>query len=724
MKNLFKELNEGQRKAVRHINGPVIVFAGAGTGKTRVITYRIAYLLSLGVAPESILAVTFTNKAADEMRARVNILVPGKGEKVWISTFHSFCAHFLRKEGEKVGIKKNFVIYDETEQKQVIKECIKDLMIQDNGLHLELIYNTISRAKDNLIDCESYKINSLVYEDNLRHEISDIYILYQKKLKTYNALDFGDLLMKTVECLKTFSDIKQQYSEKYKYIHVDEFQDVNYAQVVLLKLLSSHHNNIFVVGDDDQAIYTWRGGSIRYILNFKKEFSNVKIFKLEKNYRSTKIILDIANEVISYNRNRTKKSLWTENTECSTDDVKILKFDTEYNEAEFIATEIKNLKKEDKNLSIAIFYRTNAQSRIFEEIFRVEKISYKLYGGIGFYERQEVKDIVAYLKILVNPNDNISLKRIINTPSRGIGPTTILYLETLAKEQKTSLWEQLIKIDNTELSLKTKNAVWKFLSLYDMLKKYKDTMFLSEFIQFLVEKTGYLKMLEEEGSSVYNREKICEKLENIEELISSAKHFEQQNQKCSVEDFLSHISLLVDQDIASSSYCSDTNNFVYLMTLHTAKGLEFDVVFITGLEENIFPTWWSIRNNDSELIEEERRLCYVGITRAKRKLYFTYSQTRIINGTLTHLKPSRFIKEVQNYFQKQSYITNQIEDKVLQPVEKIDNLRCGEYVYHEKFGIGKVIDILRDFSGDKVVVLFNDGETRKLHLSYTKLKKL
>ncbi|MEM4368527.1 MAG: UvrD-helicase domain-containing protein, partial [Candidatus Anstonellales archaeon] len=499
IKEILSKLNEQQRSAVEYIEGPMVVFAGAGTGKTRVITYRIAYLLSLGVSPYNILAVTFTNKAADEMKKRIIELIPDKGKFVWISTFHSLCASILYLEKNKIDIPKNFVIYDEEDSLKLIRETLKELSLDNKKISPYDIYEEISKAKDYLIDATSYQINAEVKKDPFREVVAEIYIKYQKKLEKNNAFDFGDLLMKTVEIFKDpkYEDIKNKYTNRFKFIHVDEYQDVNYAQVVLLKILSSKHKNVCVVGDDDQAIYSWRGGDVSFLLNFSKEFSTdsleVKKFKLEKNYRSKQSILDIGNTLISHNKYRHKKTLFSDIKGELNEDVVIRQFKDEYEEARFVAKTILNFKdKKDSVDTIAVLYRTNAQSRVFEEVFMEYKIPYRIVGSVGFYERREVKDILAYLRILVNPYDEVSLKRIINVPPRGIGEATILYLSTLAKENNIPFWEQLLKVDDTELSLKAKNSIWKFLTIYDIIKKAKDTMFPSELIKFLIEKIEYI----------------------------------------------------------------------------------------------------------------------------------------------------------------------------------------------------------------------------------------
>lgn len=753
---LLSQLNEQQRKAVKYIQGPMIVFAGAGTGKTRVITYRIAYLLSLGVNPDNILAVTFTNKAAEEMKKRVVSLVPQKGENVWISTFHSFCARLLYTEAKNFGLKENFVIYDETDSIKVIKECLKELSVAQPKISVYEIYEHICRAKDNLIDPESYKINTLVSHQPYRELVAQVYSKYQQKLEKYNALDFGDLIMKTVELLKNpeFSSIKDKYAERFHYIHVDEFQDVNYAQVVLLKILSSKHKNICVVGDDDQAIYSWRGSDVRFILNFKHNFFkqkiNVKEFVLEQNYRSPQSILNVATTLINNNKYRVNKNLYSAIKGELKTDVKLLSCKNERDQAITVANEILSLskKKEFNNSTIAVLYRTNAQSYMFEEVFREKKIPYKIVGAIAFYERQEIKDIIAYLRILVNPEDTVSLKRIINVPPRGIGETTLLYLDTLAKEKDVSLWKQLTEIDTTDLSLKAKNAVWKFLTLYDLLKRYKDSMYPSEFIKFLIEKIGYISYIEETNKF----ENKVEKIQNLEELVSTAKYYESEYNISTVEEFLNKISLLtsVDTEIHKNG-SNKISQEVVLMTLHSAKGLEFDVVFITGLEEGILPIYWAVENknklwyyylketpqvedylnekvppSDMYTIEEERRLCYVGITRAKKRVYLTYALKRSLWGVEYESIPSRFIEEILDVYNSDLLLQNDVKEinNEVENVERVDYLRVGEYVIHEKFGIGKVVDILPEYENDKVVVLFKDGKQRKFCLPFAKLKKL
>ncbi len=745
MNELLSQLNEQQRAAVEYIDGPMVVFAGAGTGKTRVITYRIAYLLNLGVNPYNILAVTFTNKAAQEMKERLIKLFHHKAENIWVSTFHSLCAKILYTEATNFGLKKNFVIYDENDSIKLIKECMKEISIQPTNFSVYDIYGLICRAKDNLIDPESYKINTIVSHQYYREIIADIYSRYQKKLEQNNALDFSDLIMKTVEFLKNeqFVEIKNKYAQRFKYIHVDEYQDVNYSQVVLLKILSSVHHNVCVVGDDDQTIYTWRGSNVNYLLNFKKDFSTkdvqVKEFTITKNYRSKKTILDVSNVLINHNKHRVEKNLFSDIEGEFKNDVKIKQCEHEYEEAEFIAKEIVKLQQIDefKNSDIAILYRTNAQSRVFEEVFSEYKIPYKIVGSVAFYDRKEIKDIIAYLRVLVNPEDTISLKRIINVPSRGIGETTILYLETLAKENKTSLWEQIVKIDNTDLSLKTKNSIWKFLSLYDLLKKYKDTMYPSEFIKFLIEKINYIKMIQE-NDKLENR---VDRITNLEQLVNIAKNFEVHNNISTIEEFLSSISLLLAVETEEKiEFKNQKLKEVVLMTLHSAKGLEFDVVFIVGLVEGILPIWWVTEEDKeynsfyykksmfSELkdidIEEERRLCYVGITRTKKLLYLTYYLRRNLWGEEKHCIPSRFLEEILDSYRNEASVSNKYLVQDVQEIEKIDYLTTGEFVIHEKFGVGKVVDILREPPYDKVVVMFQNGQRKKLSFQHTKLKKL
>ncbi|MCX7910531.1 MAG: UvrD-helicase domain-containing protein [Endomicrobia bacterium] len=738
MMSFLEQLNQQQLEAVKYIDGPMVIFAGAGTGKTRVITYRIAYLLSRGISPYNILAVTFTNKAAEEMKQRVIELVPDKGKYVWISTFHSLCASILYLEKENFGIS-NFVIYDEEDSVKLIKETLKELSLENHKISPYDIYEKICRAKDHLIDATSYQINAEVKHDPIGEIIAEIYIRYQKKLEENYAFDFGDLLMKVIELFKDpqYEKIKQKYVERFKFIHVDEYQDVNYAQVVLLKILSSKYNNVCVVGDDDQAIYSWRGSDVFYLLNFSNDFSTkdlqVKKFKLEKNYRSKQSILDVSNTLISNNKNRHKKVLFSDIKGDINEDIIIRQLNDEYEEAKFVAKNIINLRNK-KDFSIAVLYRTNLQSRVFEEVFMEYNIPYKIVGSVGFYERREIKDILAYLRILINPFDEVSLKRIINVPNRGIGDTTILYLSTLSKENKISLWQQLLKVDDTELSLKVKNSIWKFLALYDILKKCKDTMFPSEFLKFLIDKINYIEFIEENYKS---QEKI-ERIENLQQLISLAKEYETKEEALTIEEFLNKISLFTSSDIMN-----DYKNYVYLMTLHIAKGLEFDVVFLVGLEEGNLPfyrvnnkslfsrfidTSYSECGNFSTSIEEERRLCYVGMTRAKKRLYLTYAAKRKIYGIEKEYMPSRFLDEIlavynKNFQEQEELFSNYKVDFKDSP--SIDMLKIGEYVIHDKFGLGKVVDIVRETSGNnKVVVLFQDGQERKLSLTYAKLKKV
>jgi|YNPBryBLVA2012_1023415.scaffolds.fasta_scaffold00005_82 DNA helicase-2/ATP-dependent DNA helicase PcrA len=731
MNGLLDKLNDEQRAVVECTEGPVVVFAGAGTGKTRAVTYRIAYLLANGVAPERILAVTFTNKAAGEMKSRVAALVPGRGERVWMSTFHSFCAKFLRLEHAAAGLPASYVIYDDADQKQVIRSVMKDLMLHEKDLSIETVREMISRAKDGLVDAESYRINSCVYKDDANREtVAEIYLRYQQRLDAAHALDFGDLIMRAVGALRSDDALRRRWADRFRYIHVDEYQDVNLAQAALVRCLGSEHHNICVVGDDDQAIYSWRGADVNYLLNFTREHPGAREFRLQRNYRSSKIILDVGNALISHNNRRARKALWTDKTDCTSDDVTVRSFAGEREEAQFVAQEIARLSAENPGGTAAVFYRTNAQSRVFEEVFQQSRIPYVIVGSVGFYEHQEIKDVLAYLKLAVNPDDEVALTRIINVPTRGIGETTVLYLATLAHERGVSLWRQLADIDATELSARAKNAVWRFLSLYDALRKDRETMFPSEFIRAVLEKTGYLAMLEQGGDPHrYDR------LANIEELISAARAYEMDENVATVEEFLERVALVTRAETAVPSPDAHVvrrrDNPVRMMTVHAAKGLEFDTVFVSGLEERVFPVWWALNGGD-DAVEEERRLAYVAITRACSRLYLTYSQTRRVWGVETHLHPSRFVREILDRLEvlrPEGSAEETPEYQRSQTVperhpDTIAELRTGDFVHHEKFGYGKVVDIVRDTAGNKVEVVFHDGERRRLHLGYTSLRRM
>jgi DNA helicase-2/ATP-dependent DNA helicase PcrA len=708
-KNLTDDLNPQQREAVLCTDGPLLILAGAGTGKTRVITYRIAHLLNKGVPPREILAVTFTNKAAGEMKKRVASLAPMQCRDVWLSTFHSFAAQLLRIESKNIGLRQDFVIYDDTDQKNLVKECIKDLNLDDKKYNTGLCLETISRAKDDLIDAESYVIYSLTTEDPFRKSIANLYSLYQKRLTQNNALDFGDLLLKAVEMLRTNKQIAAKYQSRFNYVMIDEYQDTNHAQHMLTKILVSGHKNICVVGDDDQSIYSWRGAKVRNILDFEKEFKDTKIVKLEQNYRSTQNILNCAWGVIKNNQYRKEKRLWTEKT--LGDEIPLQQCENEQEEAAFVinniidATENKGLDYND----IAVFYRTNAQSRVFEEFLRKVKIPYKIIGAMMFYERMEIKDIMAYLKIIVNPRDSISLKRVINVPHRNIGDKTVQVLDDIAKDRNVSLWEILNEVDSIEtMPLRAKSAITSFVRLITKTVGARDEIFsLSEYVSHVLKQTEYIEFLDAQASF-----ESKERIKNLQEFVSAVSEYEQYTESPTLETFLTTISLATSVD----NYVPD-DKYVTLMTIHMAKGLEFPTVFMTGLEEGLFPLAQTYLDENPEELEEERRLCYVGMTRAKEKLFLTYANTRRLYGKVRNNIPSRFLYEAQKIIALPSA-------RPALNISQPNEWSVGDRVRHAEFGDGKIVDVAGSTEDMKVTVMFRNGKWKKLYVKYANLEKL
>ncbi len=626
-------LNKAQEEAVLHGDGPLIIFAGAGTGKTRVITYRIAHLLNCGISPWNILAVTFTNKAANEMRKRVDQLSPGKGRSVWISTFHSFCAQLLRVEAQSLKLKQDFLIYDDSDQKQVLRECIRELNLDEKKFKAGRFIEIISRAKDDLLDADSYEIHSDISNDQHRQVSALVYKLYQKKLDTAGALDFGDLLMRSVFAFRDNDTLRAKYQERFKYLLVDEYQDTNHAQYLLTKYISDKYKNICVVGDDDQSIYSWRGADIKNILEFEKDHPGCRMVKLEENYRSTQNILQAAWSVIEKNEARVEKKLWTQNPEGL--NPRIFENLNETEEAQRIVDEIELIhSKERVSLNeFAVFYRTNAQSRVFEDAFRRAGIPYAVIGTLRFYERAEVKDILAYLRLVHNSDDDVSFRRIINVPRRGIGKSSTEILGRFARERGVSLWGAVDKINELPLPPGAVRRFCEFKRLIEELKKDKERMTVLEVAKFVLEKTAYIKELEEEDTpESHNR------IENIYELTNAITEFENISPDKSLSGYLTSVSLVSDLD-----GLRDDSEKVTLMTLHLAKGLEFKTVFIAGLEEGLFPIGEASFEKDE--LEEERRLMYVGMTRAKESLYLSWASERRIYGKKRWNLPSRFIAD-------------------------------------------------------------------------------
>lgn len=635
--SLLDGLNPMQKQAAEHIEGPLLIIAGAGSGKTRVLTYRIANLLEHGVAPYNILAITFTNKAAREMKERASALIGEAAEQVWLSTFHSFCARFLRREIEITNKYQNsFTIYDASEAMTIIKSCLKELNLNDKQFVPNSISYTISSAKNMMMSPAEY-IDSLSNSDYHKKQVGEVYALYQKKLVENNALDFDDLLMVTVDILKNYPEVLEKYQKRFKYILVDEYQDTNGAQYQLTKLLAKKHHNICVVGDADQSIYGWRGANMENILDFEKDYKETTVIKLEQNYRSTKIILEAANSVIAENVNRKKKNLWTQNVEG--EKISVYHAVDEWDEGRFVAKTAKKIKESGKNFNdIAILYRTNAQSRVLEESFMQEGVPYTIVGGLKFYDRKEIKDILAYLKVIYNPLDSVSLNRIINVPRRGLGDTTRGKIAAFAAENGLSFFEIIGNpetLANVGLQKKAINSLADFSVMIFELMGEVENMSISMFVERVMNKTGYMKELEAEGD---NPEAVA-RIENLKEFIGVAREFEENAEEPTLEEFLAQVALIADIDSANLD-----EDKVTLMTLHAAKGLEFPFVFMTGMEEGIFPHARTLMNENE--VEEERRACYVGITRAETKLYMTYAYSRTLYGRENANSPSRFLEEI------------------------------------------------------------------------------
>ncbi len=632
MQNLIEGLNDKQKEAVLATEGPCLVIAGAGSGKTKVLTHKIAYLLSeKNVKPWNILSITFTNKAANEMKQRVEKLVGEASQEMWLGTFHSICVRILRRFIDRIGFDTTFLIFDSTDQRTLVKECIKSMRLDDKLFTDRSVLSEISNGKNDMLEPKAYQVK---YNGDFRKEkIGKVYELYQKKLKENNALDFDDIINYTIKILTENPDVLEYYTEKFKYVLVDEYQDTNKAQFMLVSILASKYGNITVVGDNDQGIYSFRGADITNILNFEKDFPGSKIVKLEQNYRCTGNILKAANAVIKNNENKYDKKLWTENEEgklpC------IYKAEDEYDEASYIVKQINMLKMEEylKLSDFVILYRMNSQSRAIEDIFRRENIPYKIIGGLKFYERKEIKDIIAYLRLIFNTSDNLSLKRIINEPKRGIGKTSLDNIQDISDKTGKSMYEIIKYAEQYELNRVKANSI-QFVEVIEELRKQVNQIPISELIKLTLNKTGYVKALENE-----NTIEAESRIQNLEEFLTVAIEFEEQMAENTLAEFLESISLTSDIDNMEES--EDT---VTLMTLHSVKGLEFPVVFLVGMEEGIFPGYKSI--GEIKELEEERRLFYVGITRAMQYLYLTCAKRRTIFGSTSYNQMSRFLKEI------------------------------------------------------------------------------
>ena len=728
MQSLLDGLNREQQQAVQHTEGPLLILAGAGSGKTKVLTVRIAYLLAQGVNPYEILAITFTNKAAKEMKSRVEGLVGDVAKRIWLSTFHSFCAKFLRFELDNfLGYNSNFTIYDTSDSQVVIKAALKALNLDDKYYPVGAMISAISDAKNKLMFASDFRKQA---RDFYQQKVADVYEYYERELRKNNALDFDDLLLVAVKLLQSNADVLDKYSKRFKYVMIDEYQDTNHAQYLLAYLLSSHWKNIAVVGDADQSIYAWRGADIQNILDFEKDYPNCTSIKLEQNYRSTKIILDAANAVIDHNEGRPEKNLWTDKVEGA----KIQHFtaQSEHEEAAFIGDTI--VKKHDIHGvtygDMAILYRTNAQSRVLEEALIKRALPYTMVGGTKFYDRKEIKDVIAYLRVLYNPFDDLSLLRIINVPKRSIGATTVSKLQDYARENGTSLFMTLTQLHLVDtIKGKTKEKLEEFGILIFTLVAEMDDKSVLDILEAILDRTGYLAQLEESTDPQDQA-----RAENIGELLSVAKDFQDTNPTGTVEDFLEQVALVNDVD----SFEQEESK-VTLMTLHAAKGLEFPIVFLGGLEEGLFPHSRTLMN--PEEIEEERRLAYVGITRAEKELYISNATTRTVFGRTSSYLPSRFIDEIPAELVDSLRAKRKIPDDIKptvprhmsvasRPVTKpiirnevIADWKVGDTAIHSKWGNGKVVNVSGEGAGMKLTIEFPTQGVRVVMAKFAPVKK-
>lgn len=733
--SIYEKLNPMQQEAVYHTQGPLLILAGAGSGKTRVLTHRIAYLIDeYDVNPWNILAITFTNKAAGEMRERVDQIVGFGAEQIWVSTFHSMCVRILRRFADHLGYDRNFVIYDTDDQKHVIKEICKRLNV-DTKIHKErTILSAISSAKNEMIDANTYALN--VAGDFSKKKIAEAYAEYEKILYKNNAMDFDDLLVKTVEVLRNNEDVLNYYQERFKYIMVDEYQDTNTVQFRLVSLLAGKYRNLCVVGDDDQSIYKFRGANIYNILNFEKEYPDAKVIKLEQNYRSTQNILNAANSVIRNNKGRKDKRLWTSNEVG--EKIFFNQYQNEYDEAFQVVDEIHctvNSGKAKYN-DFAILYRTNAQSRVLEEKFIARSIPYKVVGGINFYQRKEIKDILAYLKTIDNGKDDLSVQRIINVPKRGIGATSLSKMMDYAQTRDVSLFDALECCDDIPRLGKTADKIKGFVNMIEVFRAQSEYISLAELLTNILEETGYIKELEAEDS-----DQAEVRIENIDELMNKIIAYEDEEEEPTLSGFLENVALVADIDSLNES-----EDYVVLMTLHSAKGLEFPYVYMTGMEDGLFPSYMTIVNDDPDEIEEERRLCYVGITRAQKRLSLTYAKSRMVRGSTQYNKVSRFVREISpelfykgrvpekekidihiqkpmDFVKKQAGLSSLAYGKAFH-VNKAEALdyTVGDRVHHMKFGTGIVINIVDGGKDYEVTVDFEKSGIKKMFASFAKLK--
>lgn len=766
--SLLDALNEPQRQAVMATDGPLLILAGAGSGKTRVLTHRTAYLIEeCGVNPYNIMAITFTNKAAGEMRERIDQMVGYGSESIWVCTFHSTCVRILRRYIDRLGFGTNFTIYDSDDQKTLMKDICKRLEIDTKMYKEKMFFSAISSAKDELIDPIEFETRAA--GDYVKRKQAQVYREYQQALKQNNALDFDDLIMKTVELFKLDKEVLASYQDRFRYIMVDEYQDTNTAQFELIRLLALKYQNLCVVGDDDQSIYKFRGANIYNILNFEHHFPDATVIKLEQNYRSTQNILDAANAVIANNQGRKEKRLWTDNG--AGDKITFEQLDTAAEEADFVARDIARRvrKGEYQYKDCAILYRTNAQSRLFEERFITANIPYKIFGGVNFYARKEVKDLLAYLKTIDNGQDDLAVRRIINIPKRGIGAASINKVALYAQEQEISFYDALCVAEQVPGLGKAAAKIRPFVLFIQSMKAKAKLLSVADLLQEVIETTGYVRELEAEGT-----DEAEARIENIDELISKAVDYAEGEEAPTLNGFLENVALVADIDSFD-----ENSDYVVLMTLHSAKGLEFPNVYLAGLEDGLFPSYMSITSDNSQAeIEEERRLAYVGITRAKKNLTITSARVRMVRGQTQYGKVSRFVREIppellsgkiyepktkeepieQSTFQKarkafrtvpsyggsgygkevgEGYGSTFRSSKATKPVyTKVENQRdfgsaggalsyqVGDRVRHIKFGDGEVMAIVSGGRDYEVTVDFDKAGTKKMFASFAKLKKI
>ena len=725
MNALVKNMNSEQSEAVRTTEGPLLIMAGAGSGKTRVLTHRIAYLLDeKDVSPYNILAITFTNKAAKEMKARVEHLVGEEAQVIWMSTFHSMCVRILRRDADRIGIERNFTIIDPTDQKSVIKDVLKSENIDSKRFEPRMFIGAISNLKNELKTPEDAQKEANDFHSQM---VATVYKGYQRQLSRNEALDFDDLIMTTINLFERVPETLEYYQNKFQYIHVDEYQDTNKAQYTLVKLLANKFKNLCVVGDSDQSIYGWRGADIQNILSFEEDYPEAKTIFLEQNYRSTKNILNAANEVIKHNSERKPKGLWTANS--GGDKIQYYEAMTERDEAEYVVKEIMKHQRSGKKYSeMAILYRTNAQSRVLEETFMKSNIPYTMVGGQKFYDRKEIKDLLSYLRVIANSNDDISLQRIINVPKRGIGPSSVEKIQTYALQNNISMFDALAEVDFIGLSKKVTQECISFYEMIQNLIKEQEFLEISEIVDEVLQKSGYRDMLDRE-QSIESRSR----LENLDEFMSVPKDYEENTplEEQSLINFLTDLSLVADIDEA------DTQNGVTLMTMHSAKGLEFPIVFIMGMEESLFPHIRAIKSEDDHEMEEERRICYVAITRAEELLYITNATTRMLFGRSQSNMPSRFLKEIPEDLldshtgQKRQTISPKYQPKrgfskhttsTKKQVSSSD-WKVGDKVMHKAWGEGMVSNVNEKNGSVELDIIFKSEGPKRLLAQFAPITK-